>query len=183
VTICFTDVVGSTAMAARLGDRQFAEIMDRHAEVVATLAGLHEGHVIKSQGDGFMLVFASVRRAVSFAEELQHRLSAASEADEEEALSVRVGLHTGEAERRGADLLGTAVIHAARLCARADSGQVLVSAVVRDLLEPEGAFSFEAPRLVTLKGLPGRYAASALKIESPDPHRGSRHRAVPARRS
>jgi class 3 adenylate cyclase len=116
----------------------------------------HGGTEVKSQGDGFMLTFSSARRAVSFMVETQRALHV--DQIGLRGLRIRIGAHTGEAlETADGDLFGRAVIMAARVGAAAAGGEVLVSSLVREIVESWGDITFADERLVELKGLGGRH--------------------------
>jgi class 3 adenylate cyclase len=151
VTIVFTDIEGSTEMAARLGDLRWVEVLAEHDRVVRHHAAAQGGHEVKSQGDGLMLTFGSARTAIDFAIAVQRELDARALAGER--IRVRIGLHTGEAMRVGDDYLGRAVITAARIADACDGGEIGVSELVRRLVDSAGDLEFEGAREVRLKGL------------------------------
>ena len=148
-------------MAWRLGDRRWAALVHEHDHLIRSLAEANGGRAIKSQGDGMMLAFPSARGGVTFALALQRELARAGS---EERLQVRAGLHTGEAQEWGGDYLGRAVIQAARIAAAARAGEVLVSELVRQLLDTGGDFTFSDPREVELKGLPGQHLIWSIQF-------------------
>ncbi len=153
-TILFTDIEGSTAMTQRLGDARAMELVRRHDEIVTESIGRHGGSVVKHTGDGVMASFASVVGALRSAVEIQGRFQE-STADEDAAprLRVRIGVAAGEPVTERDDLFGAAVQLAARLCARARPGTVLVSSGVSDLALGKG-FEFRRRPAVRLKGFP-----------------------------
>lgn len=152
LTIMFTDVESSTPLFDRLGDRRAQEILDAHNAVVRAQVAEHRGIVVKSTGDGFLLVFSSARRGLRCAIAIQRALAAAAE-----PIRVRMGLHVGEPITLATDLAGKAVIVAARITAAACGGEILVSSAVRDLVETGGDFELAALGDVSLKGLSGRH--------------------------
>lgn len=131
VTILFTDMAGSTAMTQQLGDERAQEIVRLHNTAVRDALKAHAGKEIKHTGDGIMASFPSARGAVDCAIEIQRRLAA-------EAVQVRIGLNAGEPVAEEQDLYGTSVQMAARVCAEASAGEVLVSNVVRELAAGKG---------------------------------------------
>ncbi len=163
-TICFTDIVDSTRTAWRLGDRRWAALVHEHEHLIRSLAEANQGRAIKSQGDGMMLAFPSARGGATFALSLQRELARNVSAEE---LRVRAGLHTGEAQESGGDYLGRAVIQAARISAAAQAGEVLVSALVRELLDTGGDFVFSDPREIELKGIPGKHLIWSIQFATP----------------
>ncbi|NMN98189.1 adenylate/guanylate cyclase domain-containing protein [Antrihabitans stalactiti] len=150
VTIFFSDIEGSTALNEQLGDKAWVKLLERHDRVVRNRIELHRGHVIKTQGDGFMVAFAEPVQAVRCGIEVQRQLS-------DGAIRVRVGIHVGEAVRRGDDLFGLNVALTARVAAEANGGEVLVSDAVRAALVDEPDIGFGPARDVELKGLRGVY--------------------------
>ena len=126
-TFMFTDIVGSTHLAEALGDLAWEVLLRWHDDMLRKLVASGGGEIVNSTGDGFFVAFDSARSGIDCAISIQralldHRAGAGS------ALSVRIGLHTAEANRRGADYSGTAVHVAARVAALAGGGQILATA-------------------------------------------------------
>jgi class 3 adenylate cyclase len=163
VTIVFTDMVASTATNEALGDDRFLPILLEHNEIVRERTRSAGGSVVKSQGDGFMLAFPSARRAVDCAIDVQRAVG-----EFDDPIQVRMGLHTGEPVRHADDFFGRDVAYAARLGAAATGGQILVSSLVKSLVEPSGSISFDGPREMDLKGFEGPQAVYAV-VWSPQP--------------
>ena len=155
VTILFSDIEGSTAANQRLGDRRWLEILRAHNRIIRREVAAHRGFEVKSQGDGFMVAFGSARRAVLCAVAIQRALSEYAQTYPEEGVQVRIGLHTGEVIKEAEDFFGTNVALAARIASTAAGGQILVSGLLKDLLESSGDVEFGEPRELELKGLPG----------------------------
>ncbi|MEX1194121.1 MAG: adenylate/guanylate cyclase domain-containing protein [Dehalococcoidia bacterium] len=132
VTILFTDMEGSTAMTQQLGDEGAQGLVRQHNTAVRDALKAHAGHEIKHTGDGIMASFASARGAVDCAVAIQRTLAAG------EGVRVRIGLNAGEPVAEEQDLYGTSVQMAARVCAEADAGEILVSNVVRELAAGKG---------------------------------------------
>jgi class 3 adenylate cyclase len=148
-TILFTDIVGSTELAADVGDRRWRELLDEHDSAVAATVSRFDGVLVKSTGDGALATFASPGRAIAAAKAIDSTVAGIG-------LQVRAGLHTGECERRGVDIGGIAVHIAARIAAAAGPGQVLVSRTVTDLVV--GAdMTFSDAGEHELKGVPGSW--------------------------
>jgi adenylate cyclase len=153
ITIVFSDIVSSTERATALGDVAWMEVLAAHNEIVRRNVEAWRGSVVKTQGDGFMLTFPGVRRALSCMIAIQRDLRELSTQREEFALRIRVGVHTGEAMVSGDDLFGRHVMMAARIAGVADGDEILVSAVVREIASSRGDLKFGEERVVTLKGL------------------------------
>jgi class 3 adenylate cyclase len=156
VTILFSDIEGSTAANERLGDRRWLEVLRAHNRIVRREVAAQRGFEVKSQGDGFMVAFSSARRAVLCAVGVQRALAHYSQTHPDEGVRVRIGLHTGEVLKEAEDFFGTNVALAARIASAAQGGQILVSGLLKDLLESSGDVEFGEPREVELKGISGR---------------------------
>jgi class 3 adenylate cyclase len=156
VTIVFSDIESSTELAHRLGDEKWFQVLGIHNEIVRRHVDRAGGVEVKSQGDGFMLAFASARRALGCAIEVQREVCAMGPRDSDWALRVRLGAHTGEViVGDNGDLLGHHVNVAARIADQAVGGEILVSSLVKEIAEARGDLSFGEPRSVTLRGLDG----------------------------
>ena len=153
-TVLFTDLVGSTALAARLGDRAWRDLRERHNELVRRELARYRGLEIDTAGDGFFASFDGPARAIACACAVVEQLRALE-------LEVRAGIHTGECERAGAGLAGLAVSVGARVSAAAVAGEVLVSGTVKDLVAGSG-LSFEDRGEHELKGVPGTWRLYAV---------------------
>jgi class 3 adenylate cyclase len=119
----------------------------------------HGGFEVKAQGDGFMVAFTSPWGAINCAVAIQRAFAAARrDALAREPIHVRIGLHVGEVLRDGDDFFGKNVVLAARIAARAERDEVLVSSGLRNVVSGEDAeFTFDGGRVIELKGLPGSH--------------------------
>ena len=167
LTLLFSDIAGSTRLNRRLGDDAFANLLRRHDEVVRDVVGAHDGHVVKTQGDGFFAVFAGAHDAVACGLELREVLAEPSHTGA--SLDLRIGVHTGRAVTEHGDVFGEAVAFAARVAAQARGGDLLVSSEVRERVEPEVADLSFAGRLLPsrLKGLPGLHQLHRVSRRTP----------------
>jgi class 3 adenylate cyclase len=156
VAIMFSDIEESTALNERIGDRAWVKLIGRHDKMVRRYVQSHRGHVVKSQGDGFMVAFAAPEQAVRCSIDLQQELS-----KRPNGIRVRIGIHTGKSVRRGDDLFGRNVAMAARVAAEADGGQTLVSESVRDAVGDD--IALDDGRDVELKGFSGKQRLYAVK--------------------
>jgi len=163
VTILFTDIEGSTALAQRLGDKAYHALLAEHNRILREQVERHSGHEVKSTGDGFMIAFGSAARALTCAVDIQKAFAAynaeraAAHAEPVEApINVRIGLNTGESIEEAGDYFGTAVTLAARIAARAQGGQILVSEVVRTVGGSLAGVEFRHVGRKQLKGIKGR---------------------------
>ena len=160
-TIVMTDIVDSTARAVSMRAARWRDVVGRHNELAEQVVDRHEGHVIKTTGDGIVAVFDSAELAVAAASALTRAVRALD-------LHIRVGVHTGEVEPGATDVRGLAVHAAARIMALAGPDEVLVSATVRDLLEGTD-LAFEDRGQHDLKGLPGSRQLYQLMPTGQDP--------------
>jgi class 3 adenylate cyclase len=153
-TILFTDIVDSTAQQARLGDRGWKQLIDRHNELVRDALMTWRGHENDTAGDGFYATFDGPARAIHCAKEIQERVTGLR-------LEVRAGVHTGECELVDGKCAGISVSTGARIAAVAGPSQILVSQTVKDLVAGSG-FVFTDAGEPELKGVPHRYRLYAV---------------------
>jgi class 3 adenylate cyclase len=154
-TLLYTDIVGSTEHAARLGDRRWRDLLTTHDAVVRAEVLRFRGGLVKTTGDGVLATFDGPGRAI--------RCSCAIR-DSARTLGVdlRAGLHTGEIELIGDDVAGIAVHIGARVVAQANGGEVLVSSTVKDLVAGSGINFIERGEH-ELKGVPGTWRLFAVE--------------------
>ncbi len=159
-TVLSADIVASTELVARLGDRNWRDLLERHHAVVRRQLEQYRGREIDTAGDGFLAAFDGPARAIRCAKAVvgdSARLG----------FEMRAGLHTGECEVLGGKLTGIAVHTAARVAATASPGEVLVSATVRDLVAGS-RITFAERGEYALKGLPHRVLLFAVEAASDD---------------
>ncbi len=155
LTVMFTDIVDATALAARLGDGRWRDLLAHHDEHVRAQLTRFDGRAVKTVGDGFLATFdGPPSRALRCA-------LAITAAARELGVEVRIGLHTGECELIGEDVGGMAVHIAARVSGLAAPGEVLVSGTVFGTVVG-GPFAFQDRGFHELKGVPGRWPLFAL---------------------
>lgn len=148
-TILFTDLVRSTEHAASLGDREWTGLLEDYLSAVRRELVRHRGREVDTAGDGFLATFDGPARAIRCALAVRHAAG-------ELGLEVRSGLHTGEVELVGGAVRGIGVHIGARVAARAEPGEVLVSSTVKDLVAGSG-LAFEERGRFPLKGVPGEW--------------------------
>jgi pimeloyl-ACP methyl ester carboxylesterase/class 3 adenylate cyclase len=153
-TVLFTDIVGATERASRVGDRNWHDLLDSHHELVRRELERFRGREIDTAGDGFLATFDGPARAVRCA-------CAISDGVRSLGLEIRAGLHTGECELMGDKLGGIAVHTGARVAAEAQAGEVLVSSTVKDLVAGSG-LAFLDRGVQSLKGIPGEWRLFAV---------------------
>ena len=157
-TILFTDIVGSTELTQRLGDRAAMDILDVHDGVVRAALGRTGGREVKHVGDGIMGVFVSADDAIHCALQVHAALRDAAPRTVE-PVRIRAGAAAGEPIQRHGDFFGSTVQLAARLCRQAEPGQTLVSASVAELC---GSRRFIDVGELALKGFPQPVRAHAV---------------------
>ena len=158
-TLLFTDIVDSTRLAAELGDREWAGLLERHHLVVRDELERHHGREVSTTGDGFFATFDGPAQAVRCAQSISTGLEAVG-------LVVRAGVHTGEVETIDGEVGGLAVHIAARIGALAGPSEVLVSSTVKDLVVGSG-LGFDDRGEHVLKGVPGPWHLYRALIKTP----------------
>jgi class 3 adenylate cyclase len=153
-TVVFCDVVGSTQHAARLGDRGWRAMLTEHHRITAREVERHRGRLVQTVGDGSLSTFDGPARAVRAAMAIRAASAPAG-------LEIRAGVHTGEVELVGENIVGMAVHLAARVEAAAAPGEVWVSSTVKDLVVGSG-LEFESRGERVLKGVPGEWRLFAV---------------------
>ncbi len=155
-TVLFTDLVGSTARAAELGDRAWRKLLEQHHARIRQQLVHFRGHEHDTAGDGFFASFDGPARAIRCACAIRDSLG-------ELDLDVRAGLHTGECELLDNKVAGIAVAIGARVAAQASPGEVLVSGTVKDLVAGSG-IEFTDRGTAELKGVPGDWRLYAVAV-------------------
>jgi len=152
-TVLFTDIVGSSEHAARMGDRDWRDLLTKHHAAVRRELTRFRGQERDTAGDGFFATFDGPARAIRFAQ-------STIDAVRSVGLDLRVGIHTGECELHDDKVAGLALAIGARICACAAPGEILVSRTVRDLVAGSGlTFADRGPQ--HLKGV-GDWELSAV---------------------
>jgi class 3 adenylate cyclase len=154
VALLFTDVVGSTALAARLGNTRWRELLSRHFESARTELERYRGREVATTGDGLLATFAAPAPAL-------HCAVAIQDTARTEGLQIRAGVHVGEVESVGDDVRGVAVHETARIMGEAAGDEILVSEAAR--LFAGADLTFEDRGVHTLKGLDGEWRLSAFR--------------------
>lgn len=156
-TIMFTDIVGSTERAAALGDHRWRDLLDNHDRIVRHELQRFGGREVNTAGDGFVATFTSPSAAIACADAIVDAVRVLG-------IEVRVGIHAGEVEVRGADVAGMAVHIGARVTALAGPSEVLVSSTLRDIVTGS-RHRFGDRGETALKGVPGYWRLYALVRE------------------
>lgn len=154
LTLLFTDIVGATERAERLGDEGWCSLLERHHALVRGELDRFHGREVDTAGDGFFAAFEGPACAVRCAAAIRAAVAALG-------LEIRVGLHTGECEMAGSKVVGVAVHVAARVAAVAKAGEILVSSTVKDLVGGSG-LAFVDDGWHALKGLSHQWRLFSL---------------------
>jgi class 3 adenylate cyclase len=152
VTILFSDIRGFTEFTDVYGDEAAYTMLRLHNTLVQEQLALYRGHVVKTQGDSFMVSFDSARTAVTCAIAIQKAIHEANRQREGARIEIGIGINTGEPVREGADFFGGTVNLASRICAVAEPGQILVSETLRAVAGKIEGTSFEDRGDFALKG-------------------------------
>jgi class 3 adenylate cyclase len=159
-TLLFTDLVNSTALAARLGDVRWRELLSRHFESARLELERYGGREVKTTGDGMLATFEGPARAL-------HCAVAIRRAANRDDLHIRAGVHVGEVELVGEDIRGRTVHEAARIAAAAGADEILVSDLTRALAGAAVGMDFEERGAHALRGLDGEWRLHALLDPAP----------------
>jgi class 3 adenylate cyclase len=154
-TVLVSDIVGSTALAERIGDGAWARLLREHNARIRAAIDRYRGREIDSAGDGFLALFDGAAKAVHAAALMDSSIS-------DLGARIRIGIHTGEVEIVGGRARGVCVHAAARVASLAGAGEVFVSSTTRDLLDGSG-LSFDSRGQHELKGLTGLREVFALR--------------------
>jgi class 3 adenylate cyclase/tetratricopeptide (TPR) repeat protein len=163
-TFVFTDLVDSTATAARLGPEAAEELRQAHFHLLRGAVSASAGAEVKNLGDGLMVVYSSPSRALAGAVGMQQAVDRHNRSGEH-PLAVRIGISAGEAVQEDGDYFGDPVTEAARLCAAAQGGQILAAELVRLMVGRHAAQTFIEVGPLALKGIPEPVAAVEVMWE------------------
>lgn len=152
-TFVFTDLVDSTAIAARLDPAGAEELRRTHFRLLRGAVSAAGGTEVKNLGDGLMVMFTSPSRALAGAVGMQQAMENHNRSGDQD-LSVRIGISTGEAVEEDGDYFGDPVVEAARLCAAARGGQILAADLVRLMVGRHATQTFVEVGSLELKGIP-----------------------------
>ena len=160
-TLLFTDIVGSTELAARIGDRTWKQLLARHNSIVRRELKRFGGRELDTAGDGFFALFERPAQAIECASAVVNALAAAE-------IVVRAAIHTGEVEVIGDKVGGIAVHAAARVLSQAGAGEVIVTGMVHDLVAGSD-IRFAERGMTELRGVPGEWRLYAVEQALPGP--------------
>lgn len=155
-TFVFTDIVGSTALAERVGDERWADVLRTHNRIVRDAVAHCSGEEVSFLGDGFLLMFTDPGTAWACAVRIQRDMEALHTLFPDALVELRMGIHSGDAYREGSDVFGRAIHLASRIADQAGAGEIAVSASCHELVDAEAPRFWRAHER-TLKGIPGRH--------------------------
>jgi class 3 adenylate cyclase len=158
-TVVFVDIVGSTELAATLGDQRWAELLEQYQRIVRRTLVNAGGDEMDTAGDGLFAVFTDRAKAVIFGCSIGRIV-------EPLGLRVRVGVHTGTCWVAGEKCSGLTVSIGARITAEAEPDDVLVSAAVEERLATDARFDFRELGETELKGVPSRWLLHSVKANA-----------------
>src|SRR3954454_16997351 len=163
-TFLFVDQVGSTEQLTLLGDAAAQRVRRALFDLLRQATEVEGGQEVDFTGDGLFCAFDGAAEAVDAAVGMQQLVwSFNGRQPERHRVLIRAGLNSGEPlESEGGGYFGTAVVVAARLCSAAGAGQVLVSPLVRGLVEPRGVHEFRPVGRLELKGVPEPVEVAAV---------------------
>jgi class 3 adenylate cyclase len=153
VTVMFTDLEGHTGLFERVGSEAAFEHLDAYVSAMKREVTQHAGRTVKTEGDGVMASFVSIRSAVDCAIAIQRASATLTRRAGVDATPVRIGINSGEVMKQGDDLIGLAVVKAARIMGIAAGGQIFVSDVSRALLGPATGVQIDSAGWHALKGI------------------------------
>lgn len=155
-TMLFTDIAGSTEVAADVGDRRWSELLNQHDQITSARVRSHQGRRVTITGDGALSVFETPTAAIAAAAEIIETLQTLG-------LAVRAAIHTGEVEQRGDNIGGLAVNLTARILDLAEPGEILVSGAL-PAITIGSAITYEQRGVHELRGVPGRWPVLAARL-------------------
>ena len=145
-TILITDIVDSTKVALKLGDKKWIELLEIHSKTVNNSTHAFSGEIIKDTGDGFVMTFESASSALECAQNLVQQFN-------EYPLDIRCGIHAGEIEQVAGDIRGIQVHMASRITNYAGSNEIWMSGIVKELIKGSSIAVMEMGEY-DLKGIP-----------------------------
>lgn len=161
-SVLFTDLEGSTELAAALGDKRWSVLINEHFGLIERIVTEHYGQFVKSLGDGTLSSFSSAQQALRAAIQMQQTVLLAKT---EPRLGLRVGIHTGDVVQARGDFFGAVVNKAARITSAASAGKIMVSDVTRAMVGSTSDFSFNDTISASFKGFEGQHLIHRLEWE------------------
>lgn len=159
-SVLFTDLEGSTELAAALGDRRWSVLINEHFGAMEGIVTAHHGQFVKSLGDGTLSSFPSAQQALRAAIQMQKAILSAKT---EPRFGLRIGIHTGDVVQAGGDFFGAVVNKAARITSAASAGKIMVSDATRAMVGNTSDFNFKDTISASFKGFEGQHLIHRLE--------------------
>jgi adenylate cyclase len=157
VTLMLSDIADASILADRLGPERWEQLLGDHSALVEQVVSNHDGELLKSERDGFLASFSSAHAGLHAAVELQQTFTGPVAGPEDQAVALRVGVHSGFVIANPDQLLGRNVVLASRIAAQAKAGEILVSSTLKQYTEGDPSFQFEAHGEYHFKGVVGEH--------------------------
>jgi class 3 adenylate cyclase len=162
LTLLFTDIEDAAATRDRLGDERWSDLLRDHGAMVERIVEHHDGNVVKSESDGYLIAFSSAHSGLRCAIEMQRTFAGRTLSALGGPLPVRTGLHSGYVIVNADDFYGRNVVLAARVADRARGGEILVSEALHEYTETDPTFRFELRGEFHFKGMLGEHTVYAV---------------------
>jgi len=162
ITLMLSDIADASIAADRLGPEGWERLLRDHHTLIEHVVAHHDGKLVKFERDGFLASFNSAHAGLHAAIELQ-RTFAGPAGDDEHAVALRIGLHSGFVIVNPDQLLGRNVVLASRIAAQAQGGEILVSSTLKQYTEQDPSFRFEPHGEYHFKGLLGEHTVYAVR--------------------
>jgi class 3 adenylate cyclase len=157
VTLMLSDIADARILADRLGPERWEQLLSDHSALVEQLVSHHDGELLKSERDGFLASFSSAHAGLHAAVELQRAFTGPTAGPDDQAVALRVGVHSGFVIANPDQLLGRNVVLASRIAAEAKAGEILVSSTLKQYTEGDPSFHFEPRGEYHFKGVVGEH--------------------------
>jgi class 3 adenylate cyclase len=168
LTLLLTDIEDAAAIRERLGDERWSDLLRDHRTLLERIVEHHDGNVVKSESDGYMITFSSAHAGLRCAIELQQTFAGRSLAALGAPLKIRSGLHTGFVIVNADDFFGRNVVLAARIADRAAGGEILISDALREYTETDPTFHVTPRGEFHFKGMLGEHRVYTVDWEDGD---------------
>lgn len=163
VTLMLSDIADAEVLADRLGPERWEQLLRDHSALVQQLVSHHDGELLKSERDGFLASFSSAHAGLHAAVELQRTFTGPADGTEDQAMAVRIGVHSGFVIANPDQLLGRNVVLASRIAAQAKAGEILVSSTLKQYTEGDPSFHFEPHGEYHFKGIVGEHVVYLVR--------------------
>jgi class 3 adenylate cyclase len=157
VTLMLSDMADARILEDRLGPERWEQLLGDHGALVEQLVSRHDGELLKSERDGFLASFSSAHAGLHAAVELQRTFTGPTAGPDDQAVALRVGVHSGFVIANPDQLLGRNVVLASRIAAEAKAGEILVSSTLKQYTEGDPSFHFEPRGEYHFKGVVGEH--------------------------